>query len=581
MDASDVRQFFIAALAQDQDLSDLDTSPDSNFDDLVIKPHMLFSQAIFNYIADYKATISLSNLQNLSLAQLTSLAARFFVPINTKSTLSLQITIYLNQTNNTMLQVLTTDSFRTDDGTVFNPIQPYIFMPSSLPTTVINGQTLYVATITTVSTNATKQITPNAVSSYSINHPALVNVVNLGSSPAPVLPDTTAQIITKLQNSLFTRNLINRPAIFNGLTQAFPNTITSVYSIGYGDPEMQRDIVPAAQAWSFHVGGTVDIFVTTSLLPCMWTAVGSRIAGNIYRLILKRYKGYDATGIDSSNPHPGLLTGWEYVELPDNGMPGVAILPTLPLLYVDYASNSLSIVSEDTTITANQSIVAIDTDTQDYKISVVSLNSKNLRFSIYEQIELDITLTQDMGDSPTFNIPYFSMNSLEDIQSYINAPETIVQCADSLVKSFIPIEIRDFSIKYDKKYSLDIVALTTTLCAIINNWNSPEHIRMTTLLSNVPVPVRIGELGEAFPVSSDFLTPDNYITTVPSQLSSDVYATLPTYVEVVQHNIDGSIFHFVTTDQICSIEQPQLSATRRTVKYFIQPENLHFIPSSW
>jgi hypothetical protein len=274
MDPSDVRQFFVAALGADTDLADLDTSPDSNFDDMVIKPHMLFSQAIFNYIDAYKSTVSLGALETMTLDQVTAKAKSMLVTPNTISTLSLQITIYLNASDNSPLQIFTTDSFRTDDGVIFNPIQPYVFVPSALPTVVINSQTLYVATITTVTKNATAQITPNSITSYSINHPALVNVVNLGASPAPVLPDTQTQIITKIQNSLFTRNLINRPAIFNALTQNFPDTIVSVYSIGYGDPEMQRDIVPAGQAWSFHVGGTIDIFVTSSLLPCMWTATG-------------------------------------------------------------------------------------------------------------------------------------------------------------------------------------------------------------------------------------------------------------------------------------------------------------------
>ena len=144
--------------------------------------------------------------------------------------------------------------------------------------------------------------------------------------------------------------------------------------------------------------------------------------------------------------------------------------------------------------------------------------------------------------------------------------------------------IRDFTIKYDKNYSIDVPALTTLLCNVINSWNSPQHIRMSTLLSNVPAPVRIGEIGSDFPVNPTLLSPDSYITAIPSQLlisDPTLYASLPTYVEVVQHNIDGTVNHFVTTDQICSVEQPELSVTRRTVAYFIQPENLHFVPTSW
>jgi hypothetical protein len=572
MDATDIRQFFVATLQSDPSLVDLDTSQDSNFDDLVIKPHMLFSQAIFNNIENYQNTISLGNLANLTTAQLTAVANYFGITPNTTSTLALQITIYLNASNNATLLIQPTDSFRTSDGTIFNPIQTYVFIPNTLPTTTVNGQTLYVAQITVVSNNATSQVMPNSITSYSINHSALVNVLNLTSSPPPILADTNAQIITKIQNGLFTRNLVNRPSIFNALTTTFPSDIVSVYSVGYGDPEMQRDIVPAGQAWSFHVGGTIDTYVRTSLLPITYTTTANLVSSGggqwVYSFYMIRYLGFNTNPSASWLPDPSILSGWE-LNTGTN-------IPILPLVYIDYASNTFSIG------TLNQSNIVQDPITQDYQISVVAVNSNNLRYSVYEQLLITITLNADPGSTtPTVNLPYFTMTSLEDIQKYISEPQTQFHCADNVVKSFIPIEIRDFTIKYDQNYTLDTTSLTTTLCNIINSWNSPQHIRMSTLLSNVPAPVRIGEIGSDFPATPALLSPDGYITTIPSQLDSITYAKLPTYVEVIQHNIDGSVNHFVTTDQICSIEQPQLSSTRRTVSYFIQPENLHFVPTSW
>ena len=575
MDTSDIRQFFVAALETDPNLSDLDTSPDSNFDDAVIKAHILFSKTIFDQLEKYRSTISLSNRSAMTPDQLDAVASKFFVTRRTDSSLSLEITIYLNTSNNDILQIFTSDAFRTSDSISFSPVQNYVFLPSTLSSVVVNGQTLYIATITVVSNNATRQILANEISSYTINHPALVNVVNLRSSTPPIVSETNDELNVKINNSLFTRNLVNRPSIFNGLTNAFPQQIVSVYSVGYGDPEMQRDIVPAGKMWSFHVGGTIDTFVRTTLKPVTLTATASRISGNIYRIIVKKYKGFDAQGIDNSNPHPNLLYGWEQIELPDYAMPGVTTLPELPFMYVDFASNTFSIG------TLGQSSLQIDSNTLEYKIEVLPLNSQDLRFSIYEQLEIRFYMTEDAGDNPVVNLPYFTMDSVESIQQYVLDPQNVFHCADMLIKSYIPIEIRDFTIKYDKKYKLDTAALTTTLCGIINNWNSPEHIRMTTLLSNVPVPVRIGEIGEDFNVDIDLLTPDSPISIPPSQMDTDTYNKLPTYIEVIQHNIDGSIYHFVSTNQICSIEKPELSSTRRTVKYFIQPENLHFVPTSW
>lgn len=575
MDVTDIRQFFIASLATDPNLVDLDTSPDSNFDDLVVKPHVLFSKAIFDEIAAYKQTISLSDRSVMTSAQLDAVASKFFVTRRTDSTLALEVTIYLSLLNNNALSIYTTDFFRTSDSISFNPIQNYVFIPSVLPTVVVNGQTLRVATISVVSNNATRQIEVNEITSYTINHPSLINVTNLRASTPPVSPETNTELDVKINNSLFTRNMINRPAIYNALSQAFPQQLVTCYSVGYGDSEMQRDIVPAGLEWSFHVGGMVDVYVRTSLKPVTITARTTRISGNIYSLTLKRYKGYDSGGLDQTNPHPGLLYGWELITLPEITMPGISTLPELPLMYVDLASNVFRLGTFDKTS------IEIDPDTHEYMIEVIPINSQNLRLSIYEQIELRFHMTQDAGETPTVILPYFTMDSLESIQQYIENPQTVFHCADTVAKSFIPVEIRDFTIKYDKKYALDTLSLTTTLCAIINNWNSAEHIRMSTLLSNVPVPVRIGQVGDDFTVDVGLFGPDGYITLPPSQMNQNDYDKLPTYVEVVQHNIDNSVYHFVSTDQICSIEIPEISATRRTVKYFIQPENIHFIPTSW
>jgi hypothetical protein len=575
MDVTDIRQFFIASLATDPNLSDLDTSPDSNFDDLVVKPHVLFSKAIFDEIAAYKQTISLNDRSVMTSAQLDAVASKFFVQRRTSSTLALEVTIYLSLLNNNVLSIYTTDFFRTSDSISFNPVQNYVFVPSVLPTVIINGQTLRVATITVVSNNATRKINVNEITSYTINHPSLINVTNLRASTPPVLPETNEELNIKIDNSLFTRNLINRPAIYNAISDAFPQQLVTCYSVGFGDPEMQRDIVPAGQQWSFHVGGTIDIYVRTSLKPVTLTAVANRVSGNNYSIILKRYKGYDVAGTDNSNPSPELLFGWQLIELPDPTMTSLSVLPELPFMYTDLVSNTFRVGTLD------KNSLAIDSDTHEYKIEVIPLNSPHLRFSIYEHIQIILHMTQDAGDYPTVILPYFTMDSLESIQQYVQNPQSIFHCADTVVKSFIPVEIRDFTIKYDNKYSVDVTGLTILLANIINNWNSPEHIRLSTLLSNVPVPVRIGQVGDDFTVDAGLFGPDGYITVPPSQMNQNQYNKLPTYIEVVQHNIDNSIYHFVSTDQLCSIEIPKLSATRRTVKYFIQPENIHFIPTSW
>lgn len=78
-------------------------------------------------------------------------------------------------------------------------------------------------------------------------------------------PETVDEILARAPTAVSVRNLINDRSIDATLNDNFDG-IESLTVVGFGDPEMQRDLVPGvAPHLRLHVGGMTDIYLRTSL----------------------------------------------------------------------------------------------------------------------------------------------------------------------------------------------------------------------------------------------------------------------------------------------------------------------------
>ena len=573
MDAQSIQLFFRNKLANTSEFADLDTSPQSNTNDLLIKPHTTLSASIFEFINYLDNGSSLANADLMSSAQLDNYMSNFFINRRTQSYVTVSEAVYLAEDATEPLEVYTTDTFTAPGGVTFNPTQNYVFVPSTLPVISVLGTNYRVAYFTISSRTATAQVAQNTITSSSLSHPSLIRVTNEQASSIPAAAETNAEFVARSKKSYGNRTFLSNTAFNIAIPAAYPS-ITDMYAIGYGDPEMQRDISIQGKAWSFHAGGLIDLYVRSTLKPSTFTVQATRLPNqNVYRLYMKRYKGFDVFGHDSSNPHPGLLYGWEQVELPDDHyMVGASVLPELPLLFIDYDNLKIINVS-DATINLTIDNVQIDPDTANYKIFIRSFPGKeNLRFSIYEQLEIDIYCDQNIGEVVNVVLPYYTADSLEDVQNFITQSESQFKCADTVVKSFVPVEIVRLNIVTQSGYALDEDATRTALTNAINTWSVSEPISISTLLQNISVPVRLAELGRDFQTGA--LSTQDISYQRPPSLSSTYSG--PTYAEMRQHNINGDVIHYYSTRRIGMIENFSLSASQRTVRYFINPENITF-----
>lgn len=93
-----------------------------------------------------------------------------------------------------------------------------------------------------------------------LNDKDAVRVTNLSKTQSGRDRETNTEVLTRAENSIGVRDLETIKGINAILTSNY-TFITSLYSIGMGDPEMQRDIL-----YNVHVGGKTDVYIKTPSL---------------------------------------------------------------------------------------------------------------------------------------------------------------------------------------------------------------------------------------------------------------------------------------------------------------------------
>jgi hypothetical protein len=516
-------------------------------------------------------------LENMTEAQLDEFAKLFFITRRTESLTNLSVQIYLNNTAGVIepLVITTTDEFKTSQNAAFYPIQDYIFTYDSLPIVALTeggvSVNYKVATVICSSNLNLTSVASNSIKTTTVSHPQLNKVNNSQSSSVPIAKETNTEFIQSIKKSLSTRNPVTSNAIYTILKTAFPH-ISDCLSIGYGDPEMQRDISVAAKSWSGHFGGMTDIYIRTEVTPNTYTVIGTRNETNDgYSFILRRYKGFDWNAVDTALPGAHTLQPWTLIE-------STGPLPILPILNINWASSTIA----GTTFRQKSNFE------YDYTIDVLpdpleKSYGKNYRYSIYESLKITIFTNSAPTSTASIDLNYDTLSNFEEIQTYLNSDQRVV-ASNNLAKSFIPVKVRELWIVYDTNYYINEKVWADTIATMINKWSLPEPIRFTTLLKDFDAPIRISELW-----SDPSVVPTNQLmSNLPYTFTStgeitgiQISTSYPCFAKMVVDNIDGSSICYLSTRQLYPKIKNGLSSTYRTCRYFINSSDIHFVKGSW
>ncbi len=319
---------------------DLDLRQGTGLRDLVIRPSATLLALVNKAVLYYFDQNTLPGITDSSPTEIVDkILSNWFVErkAGVKSVISARM--YFAVTKN--VTIGTEVFFSPDNIKKFYPVSTYSFSPSDLQYETFSGEYYVDIDLVADKEGSDYDLTSGSLLYFS-NFDAyfLRGEINYLKEISTVTESNSA-FISRTQTAVSTRNLINVPSIEARLREDF-NYITSVTSIGYGDPEMYRDQVqvmapPAVNPILIHIGGKTDVYTRVPLQTQVLQYVT------------------DANGV-ASIPGP-------FLEVKRSTFSGgaandtVAVYRTVPITGITYVGTLATVTAPAHGFTAGQSVI--------------------------------------------------------------------------------------------------------------------------------------------------------------------------------------------------------------------------------
>ena len=270
---SDLESFLVSRLEVEHPT--LDSSSFSGIRDLVVRPMVTMLEPLRREINGVKIRQSLQNYDQMTKEELNGLLGNFFVSVNDGSLATGSVRIFFLSPQSVV--VPSTSVFYTDSGLEYVPVSSSAISSSEMAFNV-SGNEYYFDVDVQASESG---------EDYNVGGGQIVRVdgvlsASRVSNPLPITggknEETNAEAVTRARNSLTTRTLATKRGVKVVLSEEFP-TIEDIKVVGFGDPEMVRDIVEGPVSVSdvpggvpnsdvdvtanIHIGGKTDVYVKT------------------------------------------------------------------------------------------------------------------------------------------------------------------------------------------------------------------------------------------------------------------------------------------------------------------------------
>ena len=148
-------------------------------------------------------------------------------------------------------------TFTGSNGLVYTNTAPYAIDKSQVSAQVDNGLYYYDIPVTSVDTGSETALDASGLISID-NDTAAITVSNVNKISGGSPRENNIQLITRVRRSIAVRDLVTGKGFDATMFENFVGFLTELRTIGFGDPEMMRDIV-----YNTHIGGKVDGYFKT------------------------------------------------------------------------------------------------------------------------------------------------------------------------------------------------------------------------------------------------------------------------------------------------------------------------------
>ena len=267
--------------------------------DLSIRPSATLLATINKALIYYWTQNSLANVDNTTPTTFVDqIMSNYFMTRFSGSNAVISANLYFAKP---VSVALTTDIFfSVDNINLFYPSSAVSYSASQMTFDTSTNQYYLTVSLTAAATGTQYNISAGSLIYFSNFNPYFLHAEIQYLTSVAKSAETNTQFISRAQNSISTRNLINTPSITDNILSNF-SVVTQVYSVGMGDAPMVRDkvqVVPPILGnpiW-IHLGGMTDIYLNvpqiTSLVQFTTDLSGNiLLTGAIYNISISSLPG--------------------------------------------------------------------------------------------------------------------------------------------------------------------------------------------------------------------------------------------------------------------------------------------------
>jgi hypothetical protein len=393
---------------------DLNVRPESQLRRLMIRPFALMTQPLLRELLLIREQLSLAAGADLPEDQLDALAANVYAFRREGLRSSGVVRLFFAEAITVSIELATV--FRSEDGFAFEPVARLDVSSQQMRLNTDTGRFYVdVACQASVAGESGNVLRGQIVSME--NGPTDVAEV---TNPAPftggLARESNAQFAARIPNAISLRALVNKPGISQVITDAFEQ-VTTIQTIGFGDPEMERDLLSGtgislggesfADAAGVHIGGHTDIYVRT-LNNVEQTTTLIKANGEVLKNVVY--------GRDAAND--------EEVRPPSQ----VPVLAVVSIELADPATGVCSgeFLTEGVDYVVVQELPAFAFSTQGV-VRVTFIETGPNYATVFE------------GDGKSLIITYLTNPDVATVQAFVTDPANRPVCSNLLVKSFAPV----------------------------------------------------------------------------------------------------------------------------------------------
>lgn len=270
----DLEAFLVERL--ETEIDDVDVGPFSAMRDLVIRAFVSMAEPLQREIEGVKLTQSLNNYQTMTRAELNALLGNYFTSLQEGLRSSGTVRLFFPSPQSVTVTPAT--QFSTGGGLNFFPTIVQAISSTQMSFQQEGDLYYFDVLVQAEASGDAYNVEANEINSVA-GIGSVTRVANRARFTNALNEETKEEAVTRTQNSITIRNLITSRGVAFVIPENFPQ-IDTLQVIGYGDPEMLRDVVRGPTEISqipggisgrdeldlvmgelIHIGGQTDVYV--------------------------------------------------------------------------------------------------------------------------------------------------------------------------------------------------------------------------------------------------------------------------------------------------------------------------------